>query len=71
MDQTSGKQRQTRVSIQESSKSGKPGEQLDGSMKYRQAENQGDCPQTETVSREKGRRQRQTAGGKGAGVQYS
>ena len=35
--------RQTRVSIQESNKSGKLGEQLDGSMKYRQAEHQGDC----------------------------
>lgn len=42
------------MSIQESNKSGKLGEQLDGSMKYRQAENQGDCPHTETVSREKG-----------------
>lgn len=51
--------RQTRVSIQESNKSGKLGEQLDGSMKYRQAENRGDCPHTGTVSREKGQRQRQ------------
>lgn len=41
------------MSIQESNKSGKLGEQLDGSMKYSQAENQGDCPHTETVSREK------------------